>query len=601
MYIRRATTRRAASGETYHTYRLVESRREGNRVRQLTRLNLGCHFDLPEAEWPLLCARLEQLLSHQETLLPVELPERVESLAQKLAGHLLNRAPTAEPSAAPDYAEVDVSSMQLTQPRSVGVEHIALFALAQLRLEPLLVALGINAITRALILAQIVGRMAHPGSELATWHWLNETSALGELLGLSWVGESSLMRLYRATDVLLKHKTAIETHLFNQIQDLFQLEATVTLYDLTNTYFEGIQAGNAKAKRGHSKEKRTDCPLVTLGLVLDGSGFVRRSEVFAGNAVEGRTLEQMLSGLQAPHGALVVMDRGIATEANLLWLRTQGYRYLVVSREAERHWPEGSVTVTTAGDDTLTVEKVVDAAAQEVRLYCHSPQREAKERGISERFCQRFEAGLAKLAAGLTRPRGEKRPDRIQERLGKLNQRSGGVGQHYTITVETDPDHTRVTGLTWLQTPKSGSMLTTPGVYCLRSTELDWSEERLWQTYIMLTDLEAVFRSLKSELGLRPIFHSKESRTDGHLFISVLAYQAVQLIRRQLKAKGIDTSWAGLREALSVQRRVTVTFTQKDGRTLHLRKATQPEGLLRTIYHILGLDPLPGGTKKQIV
>jgi transposase len=481
------------------------------------------------------------------------------------------------------------------------VEHVALFALAQLGLEPLLAALGINAMTRAMILAQIVGRMAHPGSELSTWHWLTDTSALGELLGLSFAAQASLMRFYRAADVLLKQKVAIEAPLFSQVQDLFSLETTVTLYDLTNTYFEGIQAGNPKAQRGHSKEKRTDCPLVTVGLVLDGSGFVRRSEVFAGHAVEGRTLEQMLSGLHAPHGALVVMDRGIATEANLLWLREQGYRYLVVSREAERLLPAGPVTVTTAGDDTLRVQRVVDEAAQEVRLYCHSPQREAKERGIAERFCRRFEEGLAKLAQGLTRPRGEKRPGPIQERIGKLKQRCFGAGQQYTVTIETNPEQTRVTGLTWTQTPKPGSMLTTPGVYCLRSTELDWSEERLWHTYIMLTDLEAVFRSLKSELGLRPIFHSKASRTDGHLFISVLAYQCVQLIRRRLKAKGIDTSWTGLRETLSVQRRVTVTFTQKDGRTLHVRKATQPEGTLRTLYQVLNLDPLPGGTKKQII
>jgi transposase len=599
MYIRRAITRRAASGETYHTYRLVESRREGRRVRQITRLNLGRHFDLPEAQWPLLCARLEELLSQQETVLPVELPEPVESLARKLVGHLLSRAPAA--AAEPDYAEVDVNSVQLVQPRSVGVEHVALAALARLGLESLLTALGINAITRVMILAQIVGRMAHPGSERSTWHWLNERSALSELLGLSWVGESSLMRLYRAADVLLKHQEAIEGHLFNQVQDLFSLEATVSLYDLTNTYFEGAEAGNAKAQRGHSKEKRSDCPLVTLGLVLDSSGFVRRSEVFAGNAVEGRTLARMLTGLQASPGALVVMDRGLATAANLRWLRDQGYRYLVVSREAERLLPDGAITVTTAGEQVLTVRKVVDEAAQEVRLYGHSPQREAKERGIAERFCQRFEAGLAKLAEGLTRPRGEKRPDRIQERIGRLKQRSFGAGQHYSLTVETNLENTRVTSLTWTKDPKPGSMLTTPGVYCLRSTELDWSEERLWHTYIMLTDLEAVFRSLKSELGLRPIFHSKESRTDGHLFISVLAYQCVQLVRRQLRAKGIDLNWTRLREILSVQHRVTVTFTQKDGRTLHVRKATQPEGILPTIYHILDLDPLPGGTKKQIV
>ena len=119
--------------------------------------------------------------------------------------------------------------------------------------------------------------------------------------------------------------------------------------------------------------------------------------------------------------------------------------------------------------------------------------------------------------------------------------------------------------------------------------------------YIMLTDLEAVFRSLKSELGLRPIFHSKEERSDGHLFISVLAYQFVQVLRSRLKDRGIHTSWAGLREILSVQRRVTATFVQKDGRTLHVRKATQPEPELKRLYDLLAIEPLPGGTKKLTI
>ncbi|MDP1904491.1 MAG: IS1634 family transposase, partial [Pseudomonadota bacterium] len=232
-----------------------------------------------------------------------------------------------------DFVEVDVSSLELTRPRSVGVEQVGLHALAQLEFEPLLESLGINAITRAMILAQVVARMAAPGSELATWRWLNDTSALGELLDLSFT-DLSLMRLYRAGDVLLKHQEAIEVALFERVRSLFGLETTVTLYDLTNTYFEGAAALNPKARRGHSKEKRTDCPLLTLGLILDGSGFVRRSRVFDGNAVEGRTLETMLTDLSAPSGALVVMDRGIATEANLAWLKEKGYRYLVMSREA---------------------------------------------------------------------------------------------------------------------------------------------------------------------------------------------------------------------------------------------------------------------------
>jgi hypothetical protein len=128
------------------------------------------------------------------------------------------------------------------------------------------------------------------------------------------------------------HKERIEDALFSRLQSLFGLETRVTLYDLTNTWFEGLARRNGKAKRGHSKEKRGDCPLVTLGLVLDGSGFVRRSKVFAGNAVEARTLEEMLEGLAAPEGALVILDRGIATEEKLHWLKERNYRYLVMAR-----------------------------------------------------------------------------------------------------------------------------------------------------------------------------------------------------------------------------------------------------------------------------
>jgi transposase len=596
MYIRRVATRRTA-GETYYSVRLVESRREGGRIRQVTLLNLGSHFELPENQWNALCLRLNQLLGQQGVLMPAELPEAVETIAQVLAARLVARAPAGETQA--EFVEVDVASLELLQPRSVGVEHVGLYALAQLEFESLLQSLGINATTRAMIMTQVVGRMAAPGSELATWGWFNERSALDELLDLS-RPDWSIMRLYRAADVLVKHQAAIESHLFARMQDLFDLPATVSLYDLTNTYFEGTAEANPKARRGHSKEKRTDCPLLTLGLVLDSSGFVRRSRVLAGNAVESRTLAGMLKDLDAPAGALVVMDGGIATEANLAWLREQGYRYLVVSRERARVAPQGDTTVTTAGGEAIQVEKVVDTAAGEVRLYCHSPGRELKEVGISQRFSERFESGLQKLADGLASPRGAKRPEVIHERIGKLKQSSFGAAQHYAVTVETDPGQTKVTRVSWEKKPVAGTMLTDPGVYCLRSNETDWDEERLWRTYMMLTDLESVFRSLKSELGLRPIYHFKEGRGDSHLFISVLAYQCVQLLRRQLKGKGIDLGWRNLRDILSVQQRVTARFTQKNGRTLLVRKATQPEPKLKAIYDALGLGYLPGGTKKRV-
>jgi hypothetical protein len=608
MFIRTTTTRNSTTGETYMTHRLVESRRVGGKVRQITLLNLGRQFPLPKERWPQLCARIEQLLGGQQALMPTAVMESVERCAQHCFSRLVaqgggtaSRTSTgASDPSPPAFVEIDPESLELTQPRSIGVEHVALAAMRELGFEPLLESLGINGVMRTAIVGSIIARMAAPGSELASHRWLSATSGLGDLLEVD-LAALPLSRLYRASDLLMKHREAIERGLFARIETVFGLQASVTLYDLTNTYFEGTVAANPKAARGRSKEKRSDCPLVTLGVVCDGSGFIRRSRVFAGNAVECRTLEEMLTGLAAPSGAMVIMDRGIATAANLAWLKARGYRYLVVSRERERRFDaEGATTLCSAGEEPIQVVRELSEDGQEVRLHCHSPGRAQKETGIMERFCARFEAGLTKLATGLTSPRGEKHPDRIQERIGRLKAGSRGAGQHYTVALETDSTGKVVTALRWERTPVPGTMLTDPGVYCLRSNELSWDAERLWRTYMMLTDLEAVFRSLKGELGLRPIFHSKEERSDGHLFITVLAYQFVQAIRQRLSAHGIHDSWSGLREVLSVQRRLTASFVQKDGRTLHVRKTTRPEPDLLRLYEALGLAHQPGGVRKLI-
>lgn len=572
-------------------------------MRQQTLLNLGRNFALPQEQWRDLCARIEQILTGQGTLLP-QVSETVEAMAQRYAAQMVVcRKPVASSATSetgPEYHEVDVTSLELVRPRSAGVEHVGLAALGWLELPRILAEAGFNGIQQAAVTASVIGRMAAPGSELATWRWLTERSALGELLEVDFEAMSQ-MSLYRASDLLVKHRQDIETKLFSRINDLFSLPTTVTLYDLTNTYFEGEMTGNDKAGRGHSKEKRSDCPLVTLGLVLDGSGFVRRSRMFAGNASESTTLAEMLQGLEAPAEALVIMDRGIATEANVAWLIEHHYRYLVVSRERGRQFAEDqSLAITTASEQTVRIQRVVSDDGAEVRLYCHSEARQAKETAMSSRFIEKFEGGLTKLAAGLAKPRGEKKRDKILLRIGRLQEQSHGIGQHYSITLTPDETGAKVTGLSWEKKPVDGSQLTHPGIYCLRTNELNMDEASLWQTYTMLTDLEAVFRSLKSELGMRPVYHHKEDRADGHLFVTVLAYQAVQALRQKLKAQGINKSWKSLKEIFSMQQRVTATFKQKDGRTLHIRKSTLAEAKLQKLYDVLGLPSSPGRISKLI-
>ena len=621
MFIRKTTTRTRSENDSYFTFRLVASERTGDQVRQITLLNLGRHFDLPQSDWPRLCARIEALLAGQPDMLAE--PETIEVLAQRFAARLIAARPgPGEPAAAPTpaapepvqpipsaasitpapiYAEVDVASLQLTRPRAVGVEAVGLAAMDWLGIDRILSELGLNGVQRDAAAGLLVGRMAAPGSEIATWRWLRECSALGELLNADFEAMPPI-RLYRTSDLLVRHRDKIEAALFTNIQDLFGLPVTVTLYDLTNTYFEGAAAGNAKAARGRSKEKRSDCPLVTLGLVLDSSGFVRRSKMFAGNAAEAGTLQDMLKGLAAPDGCLVIMDAGIATAANVAWLKEQKYRCLVVSRERARQFDPGqAVDTLTASNETVRLQRVLSEDGTEVRLHCHSEGRETKETAISARFMTRFETGLEKLAAGLVKPRAQNKLADVQQRIGRLKGHSRGASQHYEIIVTPDEAGERAASITWTKAPVEGSMMTHPGVYCLRSNETAWDAQTLWHTYTMLTDLEAVFRGLKSELGMRPIYHHKEERTEGHLFITVLAYQLVQAIRRKLAASGETMSWTRLREILSVQRRVTATFQQRDGHTMHVRKATVAEPALRRIYDALGIDASPGGVQRLIV
>jgi len=602
MFIRQTKTNTSSSGEAYFTYRLVESKRNGVKVSQRTLLNLGRNFQIPREQWSDLCERIDQILNAQDPLFAVD--EVVEKTAQHIYCQLIALRSEAIPASATvidNFQEMDVNSLQVIKPRSVGAEHVALEALKELKLPQVLESVGLNGRQQAAAMGNIVGRMCEPRSELATWNWLQNKSALGELLEFDFES-MPLMQLYRASDCLIKHQSAIESHLFKQVQNLFNFTPSVTLYDLTNTYFEGRAENNSKAKRGRSKEKRSDCPLITLGLTLDASGFIRQSKVFDGNVTEGLTLKVMLEQLNAPKGALVIMDAGIATEKNIDWLIENDFKYLVVSRSRKRDFDMGKArSIESACGHEIYLQRTDGERGNEVKLCCWSQQRARKDEEINESFRLKFEAELQKLAEGLSKPRCTKKRDRVNERLGRLKQHYQRVAQHYRIEMTLDEKGNIVTSLKWYFEPSSNSKQTHPGVYALRSNLLDWDDETLWRTYTMLTDLEAVFRSLKSELGMRPVYHHKESRCDGHLFITVLAYQAVQVIRRKLKEQGIQLSWQSLRDILEVQRRVTITFKQKDGRTLHVRKSSTPEAELANIYEILKLDANPGGIRKMTI
>ena len=599
MFIRQTQTRSNGTGDSYSTYRLVESRRVGKKVSQHTLLNLGTNFDLPTEAWQELCTRIEQVLNSEQPLFASD--ATLEKKAQHIYSQIIARRgelQTSNNDEIPSYEEVDVNSLQQIKPRSVGAEHVSLEALKELQIPQILEQAGFNTRQRAEALGNIIGRMCAPRSERATEKWLKEKSALGELLKHDFT-PMPLIALYRASDRLFRHKALIEEQIFHRVQNIFNFKPTITLYDLTNTYMEGNAAGNPKAKRGRSKEKRSDCPLLTIGLTLYASGFIRHSEVFEGNVSEGSTLQKMLTRLQAPAGALVIMDAGIASEENLQWLISNNYHYLVVSRERKRDIAmEQTRVIQSAGGHQIHLQRQPGEHPGEIKLACRSEQRAMKDQSINQHFRTKYEQELEKISAGLQKSNCTKKRDPIHQRIGRLKEKCKRVSAHYQIDLKVDEASGRVTSLTWDYQPQPASKQTHPGVYKLRTTQITWDDEALWRTYTMLTDLESVFRSLKSELGMRPVYHHLEKRCDGHLFITVLAYQAVQLIRRKLQERGIHESWASLRDTLGQQSRITATFKQRDGKTLHIRQATRPEEALAHIYTKLGISPAPGGLQR---
>jgi len=618
MYIRRTTINRHKDGKSYYTYRLVESVRTSKGVRQHTLLNLGSNFTCPRESWPDLSNRIEEIISGQQLLFPPA--SDLEDAAQRYAALIIqsrNRPDgiDGDSTSSSDYRNVDINTLEFMRPRSIGAEHVAYEVLRQLQLDKKLQELGLNKHQLYTAIGSVIGRMIAPGSELATHYWLQHHTGLGELLGYDYES-TKLTRMYQASDILLKHKEALERHLYERQRSIFQFEETITLYDLTNTYFEGSGKYNALAAYGHSKEKRTDCPLVTLGLVLDSSGFLIRSKVFSGNASEPQTLAEMIKGLNGSPQTestkqqpvfnqgrpTIVMDAGIATEDNINWLKKEQYPYLVVSRKRHREFSEKEAVVVKKDKDcTVKAYKKINDQTGEVELYCHSTRREDKERAIYDRFSTRFEEALDKLNAGLHKKGCIKKYDKVLLSLGRLKQKYSRAAKNYRITVNKDKKTGNAVRIIRKRKESSNSTDSHPGVYCLRTNQDTWDESTLWRTYTMLTDLEAVFRSLKSELGLRPVFHQKTKRVSGHLFITLLAYHLIHTIRCQLKTNNIHSSWSDLRKQLKGQDRVTVSMKCRNGDTVHIRKSTRPEPRQQVIYDALGLSHYPGRIIKKTV
>lgn len=606
MYIRKTQKIDSHSGKTYFAYHLVESTRTDKGPRQRILLYMGAEIALPEGDLKILAQRIDEIISGQRGFVPYS--EEVEQLAQLYASQLIHRlsdvdTKQAESQPEAEFQTIDVHTIEQSEPRSVGAEHLLLQMANQLDLSKKLRELGLSEKEVALSLGTIIARAVHPASERATHSWLTQQSGMGELIDFDFQ-KASLDNLYRISDILLSHKSALESHLETTEQQVHGYKSTIALYDLTNTYMEGQAKANPKAKHGVSKEKRSDCPLLTLGLVINEHGFINRTSFLPGNASEPQTLEEMIKALDHSSSLfkpIIVLDAGISSDSNLQWLREHGYQYVVSARkDAPSLELESELVPVDDLRDMVKAALIKNDNTEEQWLYCESEAKAAVASQMKASFRSRFESDLQRLSEGIAKPKRRKKYTKVLEQIGRLKEKHKRISGCYEVRVQMSEDGETASSVTWEPIPeKLENKLT--GRYFLRTNLLNSGPKELWSLYNTLRRVEDSFRFMKSSLGLRPVHHQKERRVDGHLWITVLAYHLIQNCLYQLSEQGLNYHWNTVLNWLSGRIRVTTQAKTQDGKTLHHRSTTKAEGNQNKLYKALGLTSQILKAKKTIV
>jgi len=597
----------------YVQHRLVESVRTKNGPRQRTILNLGT-LDIPPEKYKVLANLIEANLTADSQKNIFEESPEITGLAKHFSDVIIHKRLQNNPNEqqhiqTPMYETIDVNTLINSNGRTIGAEHIALTHFRQLGFFEILKECSFSKKERQYAASQICARMVHPSSERETARWLRETSGLDELLEADF-SHISDYTLHRIADKLSANKEQIEKQLAKNSRDLFALDEKLILYDLTNSYFESPKRESNIAKYCRSKEKRNDCPLITLALIVDGYGFPKRSKIFEGNVSEPGTLWDILDSLDLSYTGdipqTIVIDAGIATEANLERIRKdKRFEYVAISRKKKlkedifKDKPSKELKVSR--NKTMSVKTT--QYGNETFLLCKSPERTAKEEAIFSKRRQRFEKELTSLNQGLQKPRTRKEYASICERIGRLKERYK-VGNYFTIDVEQKDD--KATKIIWKYNAHKRKE---PGEYLIRTSRNDLEDSAVSLIHRTLTMIESAFRWLKSDLGLRPNYHQVDKRMMAHVTISVFAYFVLAPILGKLEWGGrfvgnsdkrsdhspwdVPYGWQGVIQAMASQTRVTTSFLCEDNRRMDVRTTLEPTAKQYDIYNRLEVNPRP--------
>ncbi len=640
MFIREVKKQRSKDSGIYYQYQLVQSERIEGKARQRIILYLGSDPLLHDKEnRVIVLAILKAKIFQQPELFPRQTDAALNKLADEYykkyrirynlgeQGEQQGKAKKNKASIPPlpykaDYHQIDIKSLELTEARSFGAEHLCLQVLEKLELGRCFKQQGVNEEMIRKALMSIAAKAIFAASEHKTAQLLNMNSELAALSGFD--RPVNHKELYAVTDELYRHKEAIDRFIYNRITDMFSLRDKLFIFDISNTYFEGAKRKSKLAHFGRSKEKRNDCKLVVFTGVINAAGFIRHSRIYEGNKTDSQTLADMLADLEKHTSAssppigrsaslpiadlskekqTVVIDAGIATEENLKLIVEKGYHYVGVSRKRLKDYP--------LSEDKQTVYRLTDRGKEKVKLsvfypkghddcwmYVQSPTKRKKEQSIDTKLNDRFEQGLETIQKALTTKGGTKRIEKVWERIGRLKEKYKRPAARYAVKVKESAG--KAVEMSWKMKDDPVKEDKSEGVYFIRTSHTDPTEGILWAVYNTIREVESTFRCFKTDLNIRPVYHKNDERVEAHLYLTILAYQLVNTIRYQLKQSGLNYDWKNIVRIMSTQMIQTVVLPT-DKKSIHLRKPSKPIKEVEQIYKITRCKDTQKPVKKYVV
>lgn len=595
MYLKASFRHNPAINDIAAYYRLVESyRNEFDRVCHKTLLNIGFWTDATNPQKDKVVDHLNERYKNELALFE-ETDEQVLEWVNRFWKEMIANKTIDRKTMEEKHRLVKVDTIKHKEAREIGTEWICANTWHQLKLTELFENLGWSEEKVQLAMTQVISRAVYPGSELATSKWIKENSAVCDITGYD-VNKITKDKLYQSALDLYQHKATIEKHLSTTTNELFDLQDRIMLYDLTNTYFEGNKRGSQLAKYGRSKEKRSDAKLVVLAMVINIEGFIKYSAIHEGNYADTTDIKTLIEKLSSNTSAaakpIVVMDAGIATEKNLATLTEQGYKYVVVSRAKIKDYQpvkQGKETcLLTKSKKIIRLSIVQSEKYTDSFLKVESPAKAMKEQGIKNRLEQGYEEQLNLIKQSLSKPRGIKKADKVQQRIGRAKQKYPSVHHLYNITLDIETATKIVKNIYWQKDEvKAWEANEKMGVYFLRTNLEDTDEALEWMIYNTIREIESTFRILKTDLDLRPIYHKNDTSTMAHLHLGVLAYWLVNTIRYQLKKSGINDDWKEIKRKASTQKSVLTTAQNSYDKMIQIKRCTEPTDDLRQIQNAL--------------